>query len=162
MKKENGNPKAVFSALVGSENYGLNDKTSDRDYKVFVLPTLEDIYLGEKCGTRFNEGKCDTDVYDIRNLESFIFKSNPNFIEALFSKDLCVNEEISDSIKNVVDQILDMKYKLSRMNLPYLYQSSMGTFASRMKSLNKVTGNAEQPVKTYGDNKNKQFKLTGY
>ena len=153
MKKENGNPKVVFSALVGSENYGLNDKTSDRDYKVFVLPTLENIYLGEKCGTSFNGEKCDIDVYDIRNLESLIFKSNPNFIEVLFSKDLYVNEEISNNMKNIVDQILEMKYKLSRMNLPYLYQSSMGTFASRMKSLDKVTGNAEQPVKTYGNNK---------
>ena len=40
MKKENGNPKVVFTALVGSGNYGLNDETSDKDYKVFVLPTL--------------------------------------------------------------------------------------------------------------------------
>ena len=152
MKKENGNPKVVFTALVGSENYGLNDVTSDKDYKVFVLPTLENIYLGEKCGTSFNGEKCDIDVYDVRNLESLIFKSNPSFIEVLFSEDLYVNEEISDSMKNVVDQILGMKYKLSRTNLVYLYQSSMGTFASRMKGLDKVTGNTEQLVNTHGYN----------
>ena len=152
MKEENGNPKVVFTALVGSENYGLNDKTSDKDYKVFVLPTLENIYLGEKCGTSFNGEKCDIDVYDIRDLESLMFKPNPNFIEILFSEDLCVNEEISTSMKNIVGQILEMKYELSLMNLPYLYQSSMGMFISRMKSLEKVTGNTKQLVNTHGYN----------
>lgn len=81
-----------------------------------------------------------------------MFKSNPNSIEILFSEDLYVNEKISNSMKNIVVQILEMKHKLSRMNLPYLYQSSMGTFTSRMKSLEKVIGNSEQLVNTHGYN----------
>ena len=38
--------ETVFKALVGSHNYNLADKNSDKDYKVFVLPTFEDLYNG--------------------------------------------------------------------------------------------------------------------
>ena len=37
---------AVLKALVGSHNYNLNTESSDKDYKYFVLPTLDDLYDG--------------------------------------------------------------------------------------------------------------------
>lgn len=36
----------VLKALVGSHNYNLNTESSDKDYKYFVLPTLDDLYNG--------------------------------------------------------------------------------------------------------------------
>ena len=42
-----GERKVVFKALVGSHNYNLNDETSDKDYKYFVLPTFDDLYTGK-------------------------------------------------------------------------------------------------------------------
>ena len=36
----------LIKALVGSHNYNLNTETSDKDYKVFVLPTFNELYKG--------------------------------------------------------------------------------------------------------------------
>ena len=37
----------VLKALVGSHNYNLNTPESDKDYKLFVLPTFDDLYSRE-------------------------------------------------------------------------------------------------------------------
>ena len=42
---ELGNRKFAFKSLVGSHNYNLNIETSDKDYKVFVFPTFDDLYF---------------------------------------------------------------------------------------------------------------------
>ncbi len=38
----------AFRALIGSQNYNLDDQHSDFDYKCFVVPTYEDIYYSNK------------------------------------------------------------------------------------------------------------------
>ena len=38
------NRVSVLKALVGSHNYNLNTPESDKDYKLFVLPTYDDLY----------------------------------------------------------------------------------------------------------------------
>ena len=44
---ELGNRKFAFKSLVGSHNYNLNIETSDKDYKVFVFPTFDDLYFNK-------------------------------------------------------------------------------------------------------------------
>jgi len=38
----------MLQILVGSHNYNLNNENSDKDYKIFVCPTFEDLYYNKK------------------------------------------------------------------------------------------------------------------
>ena len=42
-----GGRNVAFKALVGSHNYNLNTSDSDKDYKLFVIPTLDDLYFNK-------------------------------------------------------------------------------------------------------------------
>ena len=48
LKLYNLEHKELLTCLVGSYNYNLNDKNSDKDYKVFVSPTFDDLYSGNQ------------------------------------------------------------------------------------------------------------------
>lgn len=140
--------KFVFKALVGSHNYNLNvdeiknintgDRfiTSDRDYKVFVLPTFEDLYKG--------------DMYDIRKLPNILYKANINFIEVLFSNEIIINDELGREQKLMLSKIFENKDEISKMNLPHLYNSCGGMFLSKMKLLKKGTDGTQHLVDTFG------------
>ena len=40
--------KELFRVLTGSHNYNMNTPESDKDYKIFVLPTFDDLYHGKE------------------------------------------------------------------------------------------------------------------
>ena len=82
------NRVSVLKALVGSHNYSLNTPESDKDYKLFVLPTFDDLYSREDYTVNINSKEEDIVVYDIRKLSSLFFKANVNYIEVLYSKEL--------------------------------------------------------------------------
>lgn len=140
--------KFVFKALVGSHNYNLNvDEientktgerfpTSDRDYKVFVLPTFEDLYKGN--------------MYDIRKLPNILYKANINFIEVLFSNEIIINDELGREQKLMLSKIFENKDEIARMNLPRLYNSCSGMFLNKMKLLKKGTDGTQHLVDTFG------------
>ncbi|MCR8994736.1 nucleotidyltransferase domain-containing protein [Brevibacillus laterosporus] len=136
--------KTVLKALVGSHNYGLATPESDKDYKVFVLPTFDDLYHG-KMYAKGIVGAEDHDVHDIRKAVNLWWKSNLNFLEVLYSKQL-------NSYSQEIRTILEMKKEIVRMNLPYLYNACKGMHFEKMKRLDKATEGTEHLVEKYGYN----------
>ena len=75
----------------GSMNYGLyirdEDYISDVDSKAIVLPTLDDLISGSKMkSTKYDLDGEQIDVKDIRVMVDMWKKSNPAYLEILFTK----------------------------------------------------------------------------
>ena len=77
----------VFSALYGSQNYGLATPTSDVDVKCAFLPAPRDVLLMEKrmAYTHTENGSTDNTVLakDLRDVFNEFYKQNLNFLEVL-------------------------------------------------------------------------------
>lgn len=135
--------KILIKALVGSHNYSLNDEYSDKDYKVFVCPTFDDLYHNKMYSSSHIGEEEDLDIHDIRKLSNLFWKANINFLEVLYSK-----EAIFENPR--IGEIFDMKKKIVAMNLPYLYNACGGMFHNKMKLLNKGTEGTLHLVEKYG------------
>lgn len=91
----------VFKSLVGSVNYNLHTETSDMDYKVFVIPSFDDLYFSRVYSESISTEEEDLEIHDIRKLDKMLYKSNVNFLEILFSEEIIINEELSVSLEDV-------------------------------------------------------------
>lgn len=77
----------IFTSLVGSQNYNLNDEKSDIDTFSFVYPSPYKLALGEEPqSTMFEveDGHCE--VKDIRIALHLLEKASPNSVEYFTSK----------------------------------------------------------------------------
>lgn len=136
----------VFSALVGSHNYGLETPESDRDYKHFVLPTFDDLYDGTQYASSSVGDAQDDDTHDIRKVTSLWWKSNVNFVETLFSTDFQCDFERFPEIK----VLLDAKERIAAMNLPYLFHACKGMFFNKSRYIEKGTSGTMHLVDKHG------------
>lgn len=142
--------RVAFKALVGSHNYNLNHEGSDRDYKVFVIPTFKDLYQSKRY-TKTIESSIDDVVYhDVRQLKDLLCKSNVNFLEVLFSEDVVFGETLDSGEGACLMTLFEHREAIARMNLKYLYQASLGTFMNRYKYLEAGTQNTQHLVEKYG------------
>ena len=86
---------AVF--LQGSQNYGLelntDDYVSDIDAKAFIMPTFEDLYYNRFVSTTKNTPYGLVDVKDIRHWIELMKKSNPSYIELMFTEYRIIEDE---------------------------------------------------------------------
>lgn len=137
--------KVVFKALVGSHNYNLNDETSDKDWKYFVLPTFDDLYSGTKFSTSKVGTEEDYDVHDIRKLTELFWKANVNFLEVLYSK-----ERVFPGYDHWILPMLAMKQDIVTMNLPYLYSACKGMFHEKMKRIQSPTSGTQELMDKHG------------
>ncbi|MGE7726998.1 hypothetical protein [Bacillus cereus] len=120
-----------LKALVGSHNYNLQVPESDRDEKLFVLPTFDDMLTNRDFTKSYTpKDGDDFDYKDVRHLGHLWWKSNVNFTEVLFSKELTV----FPGAEHFVEQLVEKKEDIARMNLPYLYNSSLGTLRQKLKT----------------------------
>lgn len=140
----------VFRSLVGSHNYNLNDESSDRDYKVFVLPSFDDLYSKKQFSNSIVGDEVDLEFHDIRKVIRLWEKSNVNFVEVLFSEETVINTELNDRSREIVEQILDMKESIARMNLSYLYSACVGMHYNKKKLLDKGTSGTQYLVDQFG------------
>jgi hypothetical protein len=141
--------RKVFQALVGSHNYNLNREESDKDWKLFVLPTFEDLYKGKMYSNATVSQREDVDVHDIRKMSDLFFKSNINFVESLFSQ-----EYIHFTGVNVTF-LHDNRDRIARMNLPYLFKACIGMHFNKLRDIDKGTEGTQHLVERHGyDTKN--------
>ena len=140
--------KIAFSSLVGSHNYNLATPESDKDYKVFVLPTFEDLYNGTQYSHSKITNSVDYDYHDIRKLTSLFWKSNLNFIEVLYSTDVKIPKYLL--INPHIEEIYRMKHEIVTMNLPYLYKACKGMYYNKIKYLDKGTEGTQYLVEKFG------------
>lgn len=113
--------------LIGSQNFGLDIPSSDKDYFKFVYPELKDLCNPiPKNKESKNEGSSLTKIIDIRSVPSLFFKSNLDILQLLYSK------EVNDG-GNLEEYFREYEQELSTINLPRLYKSVMGTAMNRFK-----------------------------
>lgn len=148
------NRETVFTALVGSHNYNLNQSeftlptgvvfpASDKDYKAFVLPTFKELYEGETYTNSTITQTEDVEIHDIRKFIELLFKSNLSYLEVLFSKDIAFDTK-------EMKEIFSLRNEIFNMNLPKLYNSSNGTFFQKMSALHKGTESTQILVDAFG------------
>lgn len=137
--------EVLLKALVGSHNYNLANEESDFDYKVFIAPTFEELYKGERFSKQIITPTEDNDIHDIRKMSDLFFKSNLNFLEVLSS-----NEVIIPNSSPEIHQIYALKKEIFKMNLPQLFNSCRGMYYNKMKLIHKGTEGTQHLVDAYG------------
>lgn len=129
--------EVVFTSLVGSQNYDLDDENSDIDTFSFVFPSLNDLALArEPYAGMFEveDGHCE--VKDIRLALNLIKKASPNSIEYITSKYKIYNPKYQDILKYYLEDnsklwpivhcnyshmlyaIAGMAHQLTKRNMP--------------------------------------------
>lgn len=154
-----GGRTILFQSLVGSYNYNLNTETSDKDYKTLVLPNFEDLYSGKKFNKTYVSDTMDYDVHDIRELSNLLWKSNVNFLEVLFSKEIIINSELDSQIHNLLSNLFSQRKNIARMNLPYLYNSCIGMYKAKVNTILNKTGDKDLLAKYGYDTKSAMHSL---
>lgn len=154
-EKTFGGRKPALKCLVGSHNYNLNGPNSDKDYKVFVLPTFKDLYSGKEFSKMVIGEEEDLDVHDIRKMVKLFWKSNVNFMEVLFSDEISFPLEEDDElnyrlITNYIKKIFEHKERIAKMNLPYLWNACIGMHIEKKKKMHKGTEGTEHLVEMFG------------
>lgn len=84
----------IFTALQGSQNYGLADAESDVDTKTLVIPAFEElVFAKNRISTTLEVAPTieHADVKDVREMFSCFRKQNINFLEILFTPYVDVN-----------------------------------------------------------------------
>lgn len=144
-----GKRKVAFKALVGSHNYNLNTPTSDKDYKVFVLPTFDDLYHGKSFNVDYIGETEDFSIHDIRKCSSLWFKSNVNFVEVLFSSEFSINDDLDEESKKLVKELYNMRDDIAKMNLKFLYDACVGMHFNKLRLLEKGTKGTAHLVESF-------------
>lgn len=94
VEKNMPNYPRIFTALQGSQNYGLADDNSDVDTKTLVLPSFEEmVFATKRVSTTLEVAPTNehADVKDVREMFSCFRKQNINFLEILFTPYVDVN-----------------------------------------------------------------------
>lgn len=151
--------EVLLKANTGSWNYNLqqtlqdlillgleNHTPSDKDYKVFVPPTFEELYKGKTYHQAIITKVEDQDIHDIRKLPDLLYKSNIAYLELLFSQDIVFKD------CEELNFLYSVRHEIARMNLPQLFKSTGGMFNQRMKKLDHATEGTQHLVDAYGWN----------
>lgn len=102
-----------FTALQGSQNYGLADEESDVDTKTLVIPTLEELIFNKKrISTTLEVAPTieHADVKDAREMFNCFRKQNINFLEILFSPYVDINPRFTDYYTELYDKREDIAH----------------------------------------------------
>ena len=125
----------VLKALVGSHNYNLNTPESDKDYKLFVLPTFDDLYSQKDYASNITSDVEDVATYDIRKLSSLFYKANVNYLEVLYSKELEILLSEDHPSYNDIKSIINHREPICKMNMPYLFHACKGMYFNKRKMM---------------------------
>ena len=143
------NVVAVFAQ--GSMNYGLyvndDEYKSDVDTKAIVLPTLDDLVNGTKMvSTKYDFEGEQIDVKDIRVMMDMWCKSNPAYLEILFTKYCIFNGKYDIYIK----EILEMGNDIVKMNFPQLAKCISGMSKEKVIAMEHPYPSLIDKIEKYG------------
>lgn len=150
--------KELFRALFGSDNYNLYTKAipelnipeSDKDYKVFVVPSFDDLYNKEEYSKDVITDTEDLIYADIRKLNKIF--TNLNWLEILFSKEIIFDLSITIEEYELLNQLFEMREEIVLMNLSYFFDSCVGMHLERVKRLHKYTESCKYMELQFGYN----------
>lgn len=130
LARERYGREVVFVAQVGSLNYNLETEDSDEDYEMFLLPNFDDLYNRRQLAKQFTVDDVDLKVFYITHLAHQLEKSNPNFLQLLFSRNVVY-------IHPEFQWLLNEREELARANLPRFYDSMKGMYYEGRQRLEK-------------------------
>lgn len=131
-----GGRKPLLKALVGSHNYNLNVPESDKDYKIFVAPSFDDLYTAKTFANNKVSDTVDYDVHDIRKLTHLFFKANVNYLEVLYSTELEILVDPTEPEYKYLKTLIDNREAICKMNMKYLYEACVGMHMQRKGHVN--------------------------
>lgn len=126
-----GEWRVIAVCLVGSQNYGLDEETSDVDTKAIILPTLEDIImLKEPVSTTImlDNGE-QIAVKDVRLFVYCLEKQNVNFVETLFTNYYIINPKWEE----LWNMLLKNREVVARHNPKAMAECFAGIIRTRTK-----------------------------
>ena len=137
--------------LQGSQNYNLDiyekDYSSDIDTKCLIIPTLDDLIKGNKMVSRkydFMGGQID--VKDIRVMMDMWKKQNQSYLEILFTDYKIINPKY----EFYINQILDLKKEITKMNPPLLARCISGMSQEKVFALEHIYPATIKKIEKYG------------
>lgn len=115
----------VFTALFGSQNYGLNSKNSDVDTKSIIIPTLDDWTWGDT--DKYNatiemEDGSHAEIKSLPDMCKQYIKGNINFLETLYTEYV----DIAPAWEWLYNEFQDVRDNVSRHNLYKSAQTWLG------------------------------------
>lgn len=129
--EQTGGRRVLFVAQTGSLNYNLETPTSDKDFQVFLLPNFEDLYHRRLMSSEYTSPELDVKFHDVRHLGHQLMKSNPNFLDMLFSKNLVY---VHPQLQFLVDE----REQLAKSDLSRLFYSSKGLVTETLRRVLKT------------------------
>lgn len=95
--------REIGKYLYGSQNYGLDNENSDRDYCRIVYPTFEMLYSGERADEKVDE---HNKIMDVRTFYKYFLRGNINQIELLYSVEKEEYRPFSEKLRPYVCPII--------------------------------------------------------
>lgn len=95
--------REIGKYLYGSQNYGLDNENSDKDYCHIVYPTFGMLYSGTMADEKVDE---HNKIMDVRTFYKYFLRGNINQIELLYSVDKEENQSFSEKLKPYVRSIV--------------------------------------------------------
>ena len=118
----------IFTALIGSQNYGLATENSDVDTYSFILPSYDDFLLNKEPKSyevELPDGS-KTCVKDIRLLFKLLKKPSPNSIECILSKYIVFNPDYKEVLNKYLNNHT-LLYTMVHCNSNNFFDSVAGT-----------------------------------
>ena len=146
---DNYNYTRFFTALQGSQNYGLADDESDIDTKTLIIPNYKELVFNAKpvSSTIIVEPTAEhADVKDIRLMFDTFRKQNINFLEILFTPYVVV----TGGYKIYYHSLWNKREDIAHLN-PYRNLSSMvGHMYEKYKKFEHPFPSAVSKIEKFG------------
>lgn len=115
--------------LQGSQNYHMEDESSDIDTKLLVIPSLDDIVLNKSpvSTTHILDNEEHMDAKDIRVYWQTMRKGNLNFIELLYARVVIINP----LYQSEWDQVLECREAIAFRDRFVSVKAMMGTVSEK-------------------------------
>lgn len=111
--------QVIYIGLYGSQNYNLDDETSDIDCKAIIMPSLHDIIFRNKTSKVVECENGNIDVKDLVTFYEVIRKGNFSYIESI------------DTEYSIGDKYIKELFKQIRPN----FKSILGAMHEKRKAL---------------------------
>lgn len=139
VEKDGGNNiyMRVFTALAGSQNYGLADEKSDIDTKTLVIPTFEAIMYEHHINRTLLVPPSieHAEVKDVRDMFACFRKQNINFLEILFTPYVSIGE----GFEYFYSELWNKREDIAHLNLYQGLRTMLGHMNEKDKKFDHIT-----------------------
>lgn len=133
-----------FIALYGSQNYELDTKNSDLDFKVVIFPNLSDLLRGNFISKVYDYTYGQMDVKSINNMITMWKKQNPAYLEIIDTKFIWVNPIYQDYFNKI------KSLKIYTLNYDLQIKAIKGMFFQKEKALTHEFPGTKDKIDKYG------------